>query len=236
MSGYRVVMLTVLLAFGDSVLSAQEQPVKPTAQQGSSVAPSEEEPSADTASRGVSVQEPQGWPDCHVGGIYRPFSLVRQLKLATAFFVDPTLPETAEIGHAYSLEQAQQSLGDDLIGMISRGEVLLAAPVENDVAGALSPVQWSVGDAGAQGTAALSPCRQLSHGESDDGVPQVGYVSGSPSTPEEWIENLSKEDLESFHVLFLGIDPLPDTDDSRFVTWDPKEGVGVSQPPKRERQ
>ena len=36
-------------------------------------------------------------------GMYRPFSLIRQVKLSTAFFVDPDLINKAVISNAYSL-------------------------------------------------------------------------------------------------------------------------------------
>ena len=214
MSGYRVMVLTVLLAFCGSDLSGQEPLTKSSPEQGSGAATSAEEPPSDMSSNGAPVQEAHDWPDCDAGGIYRPFSWVRQLKLATAFFVDPTLLETAQIGHAYSLEQAHKLLGDDdLIKLISSDETLLAAPVATD-----------------DGTPALSPCRSLSHGEPYDGVPRFGSVK--PSRTIEWIKTLSAKDRERFHLLLLGTEPLSDTDDSRFVTWDPSEGVGVSQRPE----
>lgn len=236
MFSYRVTVLAVLLGFGSSAMSGQEQPTKSPAEHGSGVAASVETHSGKVSSGALPVLGRQGWPDCDAGGIYRPFSLVRQLKLATAFFVDPTLPETAQIVHAYSLEQAYQALGEDLIDMISSGKTLLAAPVENDVAGALSPVHWSVGDDSVHGTAALNPCRPLSLGESDDGLPRVVYASGSASDPKTWIDSLSKEDRNGFHLLFPDTPPLPNADDRRFVTWDPMEGVGVSRRPEGERQ
>ena len=72
MSGSQRVMLIALLAISSVVLGAQEQG-----------AASATELEARTA---TSVETPeQYWTPCNVGGIYRPFSLARRLKLATAY-------------------------------------------------------------------------------------------------------------------------------------------------------
>jgi len=215
MSGSQRVMLIALLAISSVVLGAQEQG-----------AASATELEARTA---TSVETPeQYWTPCNVGGIYRPFSLARRLKLETAYFVNPTLPQTARIVHAYSLEEAHQSPNSDWLDKISQGEALLAAPVENDVAGALSPVQLH----DTSGRTVLSPCRPLPSTESDDGVPRVAHVPVAVSEASSWIDNLSEETRRRVHLLVFESDPLFDTPANRFVTWDPTEGVAESRLPE----
>ena len=237
MSGSQRMVLAALLAVSSVVLSGQEQPASP-AEPGARTAASVEAPFGGLASgSAAAAQEEQHWAPCDVGGIYRPFSLVRRLKLATAYFVNPTLPQTARIVHAYSLEEAHQSPNSgDWLDKISQGEALLAAPVENDVAGALSPVQLLDGDYGAGGSTVLSPCRPLPSAESADRVPRVVHVPVAVGQSGSWIENLPEETRKRVHVLVFESDPLFDTTANRFVTWDPTEGVAESRSPEAGRQ
>lgn len=64
-------------------------------------------------------------------GVYRPFTLSRQIRLATGYILEPVIPEKAKIRHAYSLPHLKQ-LGKVLVdAALSRGALQLAARVED---------------------------------------------------------------------------------------------------------
>ncbi|MDE2905798.1 MAG: hypothetical protein OXQ28_06905 [Acidobacteriota bacterium] len=236
LSGYRMVILTALFAFGSAAVSGQEQEAASSAEPTADTAESMAARSVETPLGEAAVQDGWNSTPCNAGGIYRPFSLIRQLKLATAYVVNPALPESARLVHAYNLESAYQSPDREVwIERISEGEVQLAAPVENDVAGALSPVQLSVGVDGTAGTTVLSPCRPLAAAESDDGTPRIIHVAGTDGQPDSWIEGLPQATRKRVHLLSFGPNPISDTDSDRLVTWDPTEGVAESRSPERGR-
>ena len=155
MPGHRIIMLTVLLAAAGSVGTLEGRQPSPVG---------------------------EGWEarerDPCEGGIYRPFTLIRQFKLATAYFVNPALPDTAKIRYAYSLDD----FGDeDLSELIQSGGAQLAVFVDNDVARALAPVHWEPASSTRDQRPVIDPCRPLSGTASD--APKMNLSWRDVDTP-----------------------------------------------------
>ena len=180
---------------------------------------------------GAESQEGESLTACSVGGgIYRPFSLLRRAKLGTAYFVNPTLPDTAKILYAYNL--------DDLKSPLS-GDAQFAVAVDNDVAGALAPVYW---DTAAGGIIPI-PCRSLPSDVPDGGAPKIAeswfaampsrpYVSDDGAPRESWFAAMPSDMRKQIHV--LSGEPLDADTHDRWVTWDPTEAVVATEPEERQ--
>ena len=185
-----VTSIVLLVAFGHVILHGQEEPL------------------------------PGGSAPCLVeGGIYRPFNLIRQFKLATAYFVDPNLPDEARILYGYNLEVMKDNrFGDN---------VQLAVSVDN-MEGALAPVHWVE----SGGRMVLSPCRPLS---SEAGGGATMTIDAMARRAEQgiavWIEELPEDTRKDIYV--LSSDVLLEGPNDRWVTWDPTEAVMAVEPGER---
>lgn len=162
---------------------------------------------------GQNLNGQEDLPACEGAGIYRSFNLVRQFKLATAYFVNPSLPDRVRISYAYNLEEAIGVLGSKaaVAKRIESEEMQLSLPVNRDVAWAPSSYR--------------SHC-YLSNGSVDVRVVEFSYTPVSaPENLMRWLDNLPPEDTAKFHVLSDN-DFGPGADD-RVITWAPDESVVV---------
>lgn len=140
-------------------------------------------------------------------GVYRPFNLMRQLKLATAYFVNPSLPDRVEIYFAYPLKDAVALVDRDKVAAsLASGALRLSIPL-GDSTGYLTQVE--------------PPCRR------------TGQAARNP--PEQpacslWLATLQDRkpiELRKFHV-FSEADFRGDGS-ARVVTWDPHEVVSETR-------
>ena len=135
-------------------------------------------------------------------GIYRPFNLMRQVKLSTAYFVDPSLPERVDVAHAYRLRDVMRGLlVRDVAAALESGEMRLAVPVDES-SGYLTPIR-----APCQTQAGSQECLEL---------------------PEcvDWLDALRKARPEAMHEFHVFVEKeLTVTGRGRVVTWDPHEVV-----------
>lgn len=137
-------------------------------------------------------------------GIYRPFNLMRQIKLTTAYFVDPSLPDEVDIAYAHRLSDVMEGQGRPVKAVadaLRSGKMRLAVPVDES-SGYLTPIR--------------APCQT-----------QAGSgPSSGASVWADWLNALRQERpdaLREFHVFVdRGLDV---TGGDRVVTWDPDEVV-----------
>ena len=135
-------------------------------------------------------------------GIYRPFNLMRQLKLTAAFFVNPLLPDQVDIAYAHRLSDVMQGLlVKDVADALRSGEMRLAVLVDES-SGYLTPVQ--------------APCQiQVESGQSSEALECV-----------DWLNALREERPEALHEFHVFAEKeLSVTGSGRVVTWDPDEVV-----------
>lgn len=152
-------------------------------------------------------------PRCDVRGVYRPFTLIRQFKLAAAYFVDPALPDEARILNAYSLPEAIDKKGKDwILEQVSRNAMELHASLSDDedvsvMAQIPGPCESSAGSGDV-------PEDSLSEATSYRG--RVVY-DGRPWT--EWLDGLSSRVHDDVYLVSEQ-DLIPGAGD-RFVSWAP---------------
>ena len=130
-------------------------------------------------------------------GMYRPFSLIRQVKLATAFFVDPDLINKAKISNAYTWDKAASLLGkEQLLEQVKSGKIRLSVPV-------------AAAKFDEQRTLTLLP---------------ISCPSGSSSEESECQSSLDASVVP--HKLYvLSTEDLDPNTEDRVVSWNPAEKV-----------
>lgn len=135
-------------------------------------------------------------------GIYRPFNLMRQLKLTAAFFVNPLLPDIVDIAYAHRLSDAMQGLPiKDVADALRSGEMRLAVPVDES-SGYLTPIR--------------APCQ----------IQADSLRSSEALECVDWLNALRKERPEALHELHVFVEKeLSAIGQGRVVTWDPDEVV-----------
>ena len=138
-------------------------------------------------------------------GIYRPFNVMRQVKLTTAYLVNLPLPDQVDIAHAYRLSDVMPGLlpkdVKDVADALESGEMRLAVPVDES-SGYLTPIRapWQV-RAGSR------------------------HYSEAPKCVD-WLNALQKERPEVFHEFHVLVEKdLGMTGSGRVVTWNPHEVV-----------
>lgn len=135
-------------------------------------------------------------------GIYRPFNLMRQIKLTAAFFVNPLLPDIVDIAYAHRLSDAMQGLPvKDIADALKSGKMRLAVPVDES-SGYLTPIR--------------APCQM-----------QADPLRSSEATEcVDWLNALRKERPEAMHGFHVFVEEeLSVIGKGRVVTWDPDEVV-----------
>lgn len=133
-------------------------------------------------------------------GIYRPFNWIRQVRLTTAYFLEPWAE--ADFAYAHRLSDALRvRTVKDVALALGTGEMRLAVPVDES-SGYLTPIS--------------SPC-QL----------QAGSPRSSEAQEcVDWLNALREEHparLREVHVFVE--EELNVTGSGRMVTWDPDEVV-----------
>ena len=135
-------------------------------------------------------------------GIYRPFNLMRQIKLTAAYFVNPLLPDIVDIAYAHRLSDVMQGLSvKDVADALGSGEMRLAVPVDAS-SGYLTPIR--------------APC-QIQTGSRE-----------SSQAPEcvDWLDALREQRPEALREVHVFAEKeLSVTGSGRVVTWDPDEVV-----------
>lgn len=187
----------------------------------------------------------QNLPVCEGAGIYRSFNVVRQFKLATAYFVNPSLPDRVRILYAYNLDEALEDLGSEVVAeqieseemqlslpvytmeMLGSSEVVVPEQVEDEVMQLSLSVDRDVAWAPSS---YMSHCYPVFDGVVMDpavavDVPVYYTPVSAPENLMEWFGNLPPEDTTKFHVL-SGNDFDSDAYD-RVITWDPDESVDI---------
>lgn len=176
---------------------------------------------------------------CEGAGIYRPFNFIRQFKLATAYFVNPSLPDRVRVFYAYNLKEAIDVLGREAVAKeIEDKAMQLSLPVNR-----LSlPVNREVREVAWAPSSYMIHCDMPAPDFADADLELAGAdlepvwtfhtTEGLSYTPvsapknlTEWLGNLSPNDTPKFHILSDN-DFSPGTDD-RVITWDPGESVAV---------
>ena len=135
-------------------------------------------------------------------GIYRPFNLMRQIKLSTAYLINLPLPELADVAHAYRLGDVMRELPvKDVADALGSGEMRLAVPVDGS-SGYLTPIR--------------APC-QIQAGTRE-----------SSEAPEcvAWLDALREERPAAMDELYVFAEnELSVPASGRVVTWDSDEVV-----------
>ena len=135
-------------------------------------------------------------------GIYRPFNVMRQIKLSTAYLVDPSLPSRVDITYAHRLGEVVEGLRvKNVADALESGELRLAVPVDGS-SGHLTPIRV--------------PCRiQAGSRHSSEALACVDWLNA--------LREERPEALREFHV--FADRKLSVTGGGRVVTWDPDEVV-----------
>ena len=135
-------------------------------------------------------------------GIYRPFNLMRQIKLTAAYFVNPLLPDIVDIAYAHRLSDALQGLPiKEVADALRSGEMRLAVPADES-SGYLTPIRI--------------PCQIQASSLRSSQVP--GCL--------DWLNALRKERPEALHEFHVFVEKeLSVIGKGRVVTWDPDEVV-----------
>ena len=135
-------------------------------------------------------------------GIYRPFNLMRQVKLTTAHFVNPSLPSRVDVTYAYRLGDVMEVLlVKKVADALESGEMRLAVPVDES-SGYLTPIR--------------TPC-QIQAGSRE--------CSEAPRCVD-WLNALREERRDALREFHVFVDKeLSLTGTGRMVTWDPHEVV-----------
>ena len=135
-------------------------------------------------------------------GIYRPFNLMRQIKLSTAYLINLPLPDQADVAHAYRLGDVMRGLPvKDIADALESGEMRLAVPVDES-SGYLTPIR--------------APCQIQAGTRESSEVPEC----------VAWLDALREERPEALHEFHVFVEKeLSLTASGRVVTWDPDEVV-----------
>lgn len=135
-------------------------------------------------------------------GIYRPFNLMRQIKLTTAYFVNPSLPSRVDVTYAYRLGDVMEVLlVKKVADALESGEMRLAMPVDES-SGYLTPIR--------------APC-QIQAGSQD--------CSEAPRCVD-WLKVLREEHPDTLREFYVFVEKeLSLTGTGRMVTWDLHEVV-----------
>ena len=139
-------------------------------------------------------------------GVYRPFNWLREVKLATSFVVDPNLPQTARVYHAYLLQDVLDELGIEraVVGL-REGSLHLSVQVDDGTRYlTVIPNPCSGDGREAEASAAASECET-----------RVRALVNETENASPPIQVFSSEQL------------LIDRGD-RVVTWDPDEMVALA--------
>lgn len=151
-------------------------------------------------------------PSCSGSGVYKPLTLYRKVQLATAYFVNPSLPDKAKIADVYRLS-VQDVPEDELRQQIITGKLKLMVPVEKNDRTTLTSVgcaplsKESVGSVyNKKDFSAL--LKKLKQGKG------VVYFS-------------SKQGVQNFK--------LP-TKDGSFISWDPEQSVKLEKWSQKDAQ
>ena len=173
-----------------------------------------------------------GWPvdlkaqDFPVGhGVYRPFNLYRQFKLGTAYFVDPSLPEKAEVFDAYRLTDVAgenaSAIPNEVLTDLKSGTLWLGVQVPDEHSFVLT-----------------IPCRPVVEGDGSSVEWQCVDSEGSQNAIQVPTQLLSLDlsDLEHLYVLsprrehlwsFQQPSSLPEGG-TPVITWEPQEHVNLN--------
>ena len=135
-------------------------------------------------------------------GIYRPFNVMRQVKLTTAYLANLPLPDQVDIAYAYRLSDVMQGpLAKDVADALESGEMRLAVPVDES-SGYLTPIR--------------APCRIQAGARESSEAPKC----------VDWLDALREERPEALHEFHIFVEKeLSVTGSGRVVTWDPHEVV-----------
>lgn len=135
-------------------------------------------------------------------GIYRPFNLMRQVKLSTAYLVNPSLPSRVDITYAHRLGDVIEGLHVKKVADALRtGDLRLAVPVDES-SGYLTPIR--------------APCQLQAGSRQSSEAP--GCV--------DWLNALREERPDALREFYVFVDKeLSVTGSGRLVTWDPHELV-----------
>lgn len=127
---------------------------------------------------------------------------MRQIKLSTAYFVEPSLPTEVDIAYAHRLSDVMRGLPvKDVADALESGEMRLAVPVDGS-SGYLTPIR--------------APC-QLQAGARE-----------SSEAPEcvDWLNVLREQRPEALHEFHVFVkQELSVPGGGRVVTWNPCEVV-----------
>ena len=163
----------------------------------------------------------------HVGGhgVYRPLNLLRQLKLGTAYFVNPCLPGEAKIFNAYRLQDLplqaaiveQSNNPQEMPEQTESGQLWLAVQIPEQPPLALTiPCQSAESD---------------SQGPSADDAPCTLWVFRDNAELQNWFDDVSKDEsfensLGQLYVLSSQEDVHLYTDVGKpVISWNPGELV-----------
>ena len=158
-------------------------------------------------------------------GVYRSFNLIRRFKLATAYFVNPSLPDKVKILSAYrSLEVIKEieaiEAGDPewVRKHMASGEIQLSVRFPDEDALTLTGLQV--------------PCqqRELAPNDPQDSSTNTSRCDESAfrnsNELKSWFAGLSEDTRKNVYVLAQG-DLFSGRGDP-VVTWDPREIVSVA--------
>ena len=141
-------------------------------------------------------------PEFRGNGIYRPFNLMRQIKLSTAYFVSPLQRDLADVAHAYRLGDVMRGLlVKDVADALESGEMRLAVPIDGS-SGYLTPIR--------------APCQLQASPRKSSEAPEC----------VDWLDALRERRPEALHEFHVFVEKeLSVPGGGRVVTWNPCEVV-----------
>lgn len=148
---------------------------------------------------------------CSANGVYEPLTLFKKVQLATAYFVNPSLPDKAEVADVYQLsfDKPSEELRKKLKDGVTDGKIKLMVPVKEDDTKRLTSVECDT-----------RPEGELS--KADTEKPDLSLL---------FKKLAEKEGLLYYYSPEQAIDLPGSKKDGSFISWDPVRSVELGKLP-----
>jgi len=169
-------------------------------------------------------------------GVYRPFTVVRKVKLATAYFVNPALPDKLEIVNAYSIgDIVRDRKTDELWNLLTVGKIKVPAMVYGE-RNAFALVPWKDYSTTPVCNRPIKYVLSSANEELRDVSEKVRYASlernlgaidfSSRQAFKATIEKLGYDKLDKLIVFTESLlSGVPSK--QQYVSWDPMEAINL---------
>ena len=174
---------------------------------------------------GQEISPSHDWMQPDGNGVFRPLNWLRQLKLGTAYFVNPSLPGKVKIIHAYDVHSLIEALEKKVEGENSQ-EGNEQAEFEDYWIGVQIPQEPAY--------TFTIPCQKIGQSIQSDDTSKTNAPCVFPraqlnsSALEQWLKSSDQSQLEGLYVLSPQ-QYLFSTEGQSVIAWDPHEPVYANE-------